>query len=102
LGFFSKKTHSVSELIAMFESDNIETRTGAVVELAFMDPLPFDELLDALKNGTPFTRECAAAALGKSGDARAIEPVREVYKYDNNQAVCARAREALDRLEGRM
>jgi len=56
-----------------------------------------DHMLEALESNLPEVRKCAAEALGKLGDSRAVEPLIQIIN-DKNWEVRSKAIEALGKL----
>ena len=56
---------------------------GVADELAALGPSAVPHLLTAMRRDVPTIRACAALALGKIGDARAIDPLLEALRDEN-------------------
>ncbi|MDI6718784.1 MAG: HEAT repeat domain-containing protein [Methanomicrobiales archaeon] len=65
---------AVSALIAALQDENPDVRCYAGGSLSQI-PAAVDSLIKALEGGNPDVQALAAAALGRMGDARAVEPL---------------------------
>jgi HEAT repeat protein len=73
----------IEGLIDLIGNEQFSIRTAAVKKLSEQGERAVPALLEALRDGLWYTRECAAQALGDIGSAGAIEPLIESLKDSN-------------------
>ncbi len=88
---------AISKLISVLEKEDYVTRLKAVDALSRLGKGAVPALIEALEKGLWYVRECAALALGKIGDLRALEPLSERLR-DENVGVRQAAASALTKL----
>lgn len=95
----AKSPLSVEELIEGLHDPGFNVRFEAIVSIARTRPDPrlTKALIDVLQAAEPDMRITAAWALGRVGDRRAVEPLREAINSDY-PLLCARAARALGTL----
>ncbi|MFN8444829.1 MAG: MFS transporter [Caldilineaceae bacterium] len=86
---------TVDELLDALRDPRFNVRYEAIISIARMHPDPrlTDALIDILRGKSPALSVIAAWALGRSGDARALPPLREGLNagYKSIQGHCARS-----------
>ena len=92
-----KHADQIARLVDLIGNEQFSIRVAATKELVEMGPPAIPALLDALRGGLWFTRECAARALGRIGGDEVIEPLMERLQ-DENVGVRHSALEALSRM----
>jgi HEAT repeats/PBS lyase HEAT-like repeat len=95
LGFF-KDGCTIEPLIYALKNDKISIRIEAV--LALKRRRAIEPLIDALKDENSNVRVAAAEALGYLGDVRAIAPLGEASRNEDNEFVTRTITRSLDRL----
>ena len=88
---------AIAKLISVVEKEDYVTRLQAVEALSRVGKGAVPTLIDSLEKGLWYVRECAALALGKIGDLRALEPLAQRLE-DENVGVRQAAASALSRL----
>lgn len=88
---------AISKLISLLEKEDYVTRLKAVEALSRVGKGAVPALIQALEKGLWYVRECAALALGKIGDLRALESL-SISLEDENIGVRQAAASALTRL----
>jgi HEAT repeat protein len=88
-------THSIDELLHYLQSDNLQARQQATIELSrSKDEQVIQPLLDALNDSDSTVRANAAAGLGFNESQQAVEPLIALLK-DSDDIVRERAATAL-------
>jgi hypothetical protein len=90
----------IARLIDLIGNEQFSIRVAATKELIEMGPPAIPALLEALREGLWFTRECAARALGRIGGDEVVEPLLERLQ-DENVGVRRSALEALSTMVDR-
>jgi HEAT repeat protein len=88
---------AISKLISVLEKEDYVTRLKAVEALSQVGKGAVPILIETLEKGLWYVRECAALALGKIGDLRALEPLAHRLE-DENVGVRQAAASALTKL----
>lgn len=88
---------AISKLISVLEKEDYVTRLKAVEALSQVGKGAVPTLIEILEKGLWYVRECAALALGKIGDLRALEPLAHRLE-DENVGVRQAAASALTKL----
>jgi len=88
---------SIELLISMFKDNNEQVQQYAMTALWNIGEPAVEPLIQASKSQDPNTRICAAIVLGKIGDERAIEPVKQLLN-DTDERVRTEAQSAYNEL----
>jgi len=95
-----KHADQIDRLVDLIGNEQFSIRVAATKELIEMGPPAIPALLEVLREGLWFTRECAARALGRIGGDEVIEPLLECLQ-DENVGVRRSALEALSMMVDR-
>jgi len=96
----NKTTDQIARLVDLIGNEQFSIRVAATKELVAMGPPAIPALLDVLREGLWFTRECAARALGRIGGDEVIGPLLERLQ-DENVGVRRSALQALSMMVDR-
>jgi HEAT repeat protein len=89
--------NSIELLISMFEDKDEQIQQSSMIALLNIGEPAVEPLIQALKSQKPDTRLCAVIVLGKMGDKRAIEPVKQLLN-DTDEHIQTGARDAYNEL----
>ena len=81
----------LSELIKDLADEDNAKQTAAVEQLVALGPAALGDLSAALQNGSPVRRQGAAVAMGRIGDASAVEVLQRALADDNENVKKAAA-----------
>jgi HEAT repeat protein len=88
---------SIELLISMFNDKSEQVQQYSMAALVNIGEPAVEQLIQASKNQDPNVRICAANVLGKIGDERSIEPIKQLLN-DTDETVRIEAQKAYNEL----